>query len=380
MQADSTTTRNYGGTGLGLSITKRIVELMGGRLAVKSEPGIGSAFGFELAFETIDAPDDAPEYTDIDVVEKPHFNGLILVCEDNPMNQHVICEHLARVGLRTVIAENGKIGVEMVKERIQNGQKPFDLIFMDIFMPVMDGVETASAITALNTGTPIVAMTANVMTNEVENYKKSGMNDCVGKPFTTQELWRCLLKYLTPVSVSIAKESEQSQDHDDLQKKLRKRFIKDNQNKYTEIIEAIAVGDVTLAHRLAHTLKTNAGMIGKTELQNAAVEIEFLLKSETIPLAKQMESLENELNGVLEELKPLLAESPNSVVSESLNSEQTPLLFAKLESMLENINPECIDLLDEIRAVPGTEALVKQIENYDFETAARTLGSMLRTS
>ena len=101
------------------------------------------------------------------------------------MNQQVICDHLARVGIRCVTAENGKIGLEMVYDRLHAGQKPFDLIFMDIFMPVMDGVEASSRISALGTNTPIVAMTANVMTGEVDNYKKNGMSDYLGKPFTT---------------------------------------------------------------------------------------------------------------------------------------------------------------------------------------------------
>jgi signal transduction histidine kinase len=203
VQADSSTTRNYGGTGLGLPMTRNIVELMGGTLTVDSVPDAGSTFSFELTFETVEAPDGISEYSEISVVEKPCFDGLVLVCEDNPMNQQVISEHLARVGLRSVIAENGKIGVEMVQERNETGQAPYDMIFMDIFMPVMDGVEADEKITVLEIKTPIVAMTANVMTSELDNYKKCGMVDCVSKPFTTQELWRCLLKYLAPISSTI---------------------------------------------------------------------------------------------------------------------------------------------------------------------------------
>ena len=376
MQADSNTTRNYGGTGLGLPITKNIVELMGGNLMVKSEPDLGSTFSFELIFETIDSSGDLPEYAEIDVIEKPYFYGLILICDDNSMNQQVICEHLSRVGLRTLVAENGKVGVEMVGERIQNGQKPFDMIFMDIFMPVMDGVEAASRIAALGTGTPIVAMTVNVMTYELDHYKKSGMEDCVGKPFTTQELWRCLLKYLTPVSVSFEEETDQTQNDEELRKKLCVKFVKENPNKYSEIAEAIIAGDITLAHRLVHTLKTNAGMIGQSRLQNIARQIELLLKDRTVPLTGQLKSLKVEFDSVFEELKPLLDESAKSVITNSLNSEQTLALFEKLEAMLENINPKCVELLNEILAVPGTQELAWQIEDYDFESAARTLAKM----
>ena len=196
VQADSSTTRTYGGTGLGLAITKNIINLMGGSLAVESLPGVGSMFSFEVDFETTESSDETSGAELFAAVEKPHFDGLILICDDNLMNQEVICEHLSRVGLRTVVAENGKIGVDMVEERMQKGEKRFDLIFMDMFMPVMDGLEAASKIMELNTGTPIVAMTANVMASELETYRRHGMPDCLGKPFTSQELWHILLKHL----------------------------------------------------------------------------------------------------------------------------------------------------------------------------------------
>ncbi|MDR2600313.1 MAG: response regulator [Oscillospiraceae bacterium] len=201
IQANSSTTRHYGGTGLGLTIVKNFVEMMGGTLTVESSSDIGSTFSFEITFETIESSDEINENKDINTIEKPFFDSLVLVCDDNPMNQEVISEHLARVGIRAKLADNGKIGVEMVLERMKKGQEPFDLIFMDMFMPVMDGMEAASKILELNTGTPIIAMTANIMTSELENYEKAGMPDCLGKPFTSQELWQILLKYLTPIDI-----------------------------------------------------------------------------------------------------------------------------------------------------------------------------------
>ena len=197
VQADSSTTRDYGGTGLGLAITKNMVELMGGKLTVESSLGVGITFSFELQFETIDTPVEIAETPVFEKIKKPHYKGVILVCDDNAMNQEVISEHLALVGIQAEIAENGQIGVEKARERINSDKEPFDLIFMDIFMPVMDGLEAATKIREFDDKTPIVAMTANVMSGEQENYKKHGMPDCLGKPFTTQELWRLLSKYLT---------------------------------------------------------------------------------------------------------------------------------------------------------------------------------------
>ena len=368
IQADSSTTRNYGGTGLGLSITKNLVELMGGKLAVESSPGAGAKFSFELLFDTVEASGDISG--DFNLLEKPRFDGLILICDDNPLNQQVICEHLASVGLRTMVAENGQAGVEMVEERIQRGEKPFDLILMDIFMPVMDGVEAASKITALDTKTPMVAMTANIMAGELKKYEEHGMPDSLGKPFTSRELWRLLLKYLKPVGGFAMEESD-----GELQKKLRVNFAKANQAIYAEISEAMAAGEIKLAHRLAHTLKGNAGQIGKIGLFNAAGALEALLKNGLLPGAEDiLNLLKTELAHVLEELNPLLEESGEG--PRPLNIEQAMALFEKLEPMLENINPECVGLVDDIRAVAGAEELARQVEDYDFESASRTLAEL----
>ena len=375
IQADSSTTRNYGGTGLGLAIVKKLVEMMGGELAVKSAPDAGSKFSFEIAFETIDISGDEYDYIQHGVIEKPHFDGLVLVCDDNQMNQQMMYEHLTNVGLQTVVADNGKIGVEKVLERLQKGEKPFDLILMDVFMPVMDGIEAAAKITKLDTGSPIVAVTANVMTGELAKYKEHGMPDSLGKPFTSQELWRVLLKYLTPVGYEPSAE-DREQFESELEKKMRIDFVRSNNNRYAQIVEAIETGDVKSAHRIAHSLRSNAGQIGKTALQRVAGSIESMLTNGLIPPADIMALLETELALVLEELGPLFDEPKAQAESPSMTAEQTRALFEKLRSMLENRNIECLNLLDDIRSIPGMEELAHQIYNYDFSAAIVTLDAL----
>jgi len=305
----------YGGTGLSLPITKSIIEMMGGKLSVDSTPGVGSRFSFDLTFDTIDVSMEEMFQSRIfpKELERPIFNGEVLICEDNFMKQEVIREHLTRVGLKTVIVENGLIGVEMVKSRVRKGEKLFDLIFMDMNMPVMDGLEAAVEIVKLNDKIPIVALTANIMTEDMETYKAHGIADCVGKPFTSQELWRCLLKYLTPVKQSdLQKElikKEDSAPDLEFQKSLEKYFIKANINKYEEISKLIENGDIKLACKLVHTLKGNAGQIGKNRLQSAAASVEHQLADGVNTASpEQMSTLKSELDAVITEFLPLLNE------------------------------------------------------------------------
>ncbi|MCL2077800.1 MAG: ATP-binding protein [Oscillospiraceae bacterium] len=314
-QADSGTTRKFDGTGLGLTIANSIVKQMGGNLSVESTPGVGSVFSFEIVFETIDSPVSDTVHANQNEIEKPYFEGLVLICDDNNMNRQVICEHLSNLGLQTVAVDNGKVGVEKVLKRMVMNQKPFDLIFMDIFMPVMDGLEAVTKLKELEIKTPIVALTANIMAGELEKYRNYGMLDCLGKPFTAQELWRVLLKYLNPIPPPASlNENKQTQNTEQLQKMLMSEFVKNNQTRYKDLTDAIAAGDTKLAHRLMHSLKGNAGFIGKTNLQGIAKEAETLLKAEKSVPMNIMDALETELTLTLEELTTALNQEayPNS--------------------------------------------------------------------
>jgi len=413
MQAETGTTRKYGGTGLGLPITINIIEMMGGKLSIESSPGLGSKFSFELVFDKKETDsEDVKNNHASDYIDKPVLDGEVLLCEDNVMNQQVICDHLARTGIKTVVAENGKIGVDMIKKRIQRGEKQFDLIFMDMHMPVMDGLEAASKITDLKTGVPIVAMTANIMAGDAENYKNYGMQDCVGKPFTSQELWRCLLKYFTPVEAhEKINMPEKTPSIFDLQFQsgLLKLFRKTNCKKFEEISAALDAGDIKKAHLLVHGLKSNAGQIGMPSLQKAASVIESLLKDgENHVTPEQMLILESELNTVLSQIDnefPLEEEQSYSLLGQSagendLMDGNTAREFIKnLEPMLKMGSSDCLNLIEKIRCLPdianpqnmfpdhtagkltGADIelktkLIKQIDDFEFNQAIDTLAEI----
>jgi PAS domain S-box-containing protein len=383
-QAESSTTRKYGGTGLGLAITKNFIEMMGGTLNLKSKPGEGSTFSFELALKLVDVQSKlfSEPASSLSVHEKPSFEGEILICEDNLMNRQVICEHLARVGLKSVIAENGKIGLETVQSRLEKNERLFDLIFMDIHMPVMDGIEAAEKISLLKSGIPIVAMTANIMNDDISGYERVGMKDCIGKPFTSQELWKLLMKYFTPIAWN--KENAANLEHSDneLLQKLINNFVESNENKHNEIIEAISSGDIKTAHRYAHTLKNNAAQLKKHNLQIIAEEIEDNLKdgvNKTTPL--QMEMLASQLAATIAELAPLVkAETPPPPTGKPLSAEDTAALLKKLQPLLENFDIECLQLIDELRAIPQSDELIRHMQNIDFSSALEALGRLGRSN
>ena len=377
MQAESGTVREYGGSGLGLSITKSIVELMGGTLCVESIPGIGSKFSFELSFkaEDIDGEIIPAKQIILNNIEKPTFKGEVLLCEDNTMNQQVITEHLSRVGLTTVIAENGKIAVDIVKNRKSEGVKQFDLIFMDIHMPVMDGLEAASEIIKLGAKIPIVAVTANIMSSDMELYKKSGMNDCVGKPFTSQELWRCLMKYFKPLSWQKENTIGPDQSDNELRQMLIENFVRINRSKSVEISDAISAGDIKLAHRLAHSLKSNAAQLGKILLKEAAAAVEKNLKEgKNLVSPTQMEILETELNAVIAEFSPMVKALP--VTTDSLDKASMRSLFDELTPLLQDGDVECMNYIVKLRLIPGSEELIRQMEDFQFRAAAVTLAGL----
>ena len=178
-QEDNSTTRKYGGTGLGLSISRRIVEMMGGHLTLTSEKNVGTIFTFQIQFKK--ANSEAPVAKEFN----PDLQGsLILLVEDNKVNQFLANALLTSWKAKVDISEDGQDAIDRLKE------KEYDLVLMDLQMPIMDGFEATEHIReVLKSNVPIIGLSANALNGERERSMERGMNDYVSKPFQPEMLY-----------------------------------------------------------------------------------------------------------------------------------------------------------------------------------------------
>ena len=229
-QADSSTSRNYGGTGLGLSISKQLAELMGGEVGVDSTEGVGSTFWFTVPCQLAKG--------EVDVTEKRRSLDRwqasrtlkILLAEDNDVNQLLIKAILNNLTHEVTIAKNGKIATELA------ASGDYDLILMDIRMPIMDGMEATKVIRSSDTSDiPIIALTADISAGNAEDYMKAGMNAVCGKPLDLPVILKTINKLLgEEIHTSLASATSTSPEQQDAEEDATET------NDFAEVLERVA--------------------------------------------------------------------------------------------------------------------------------------------
>jgi PAS domain S-box-containing protein len=297
-QADSSTTKVFGGTGLGLAICKKLTAMMGGSIWVESAVGKGSSFYFTCAFGISDERRQGDRACrDLAGPEKPGGPLCILLAEDDRMNQIFAGTFLKEAGHEVAIAANGEQALEMLKTQ------RFDIVLMDISMPVMDGIQATRAIrSSINGGfdpdIPIVAMTAHALKGDRERFLAAGMNGYVAKPVEFEELIRavdmamgqgreaCVRRAERPGTPDAEAQPQTPPDldrewldghfsgKDAMMRELAGVFLKELPGRLAAMRRALASGESAALAEAAHTLKGSAGVIGASAVRLAALGLE----------------------------------------------------------------------------------------------------------
>jgi CheY-like chemotaxis protein/HPt (histidine-containing phosphotransfer) domain-containing protein len=294
-QVDASTTRKYGGTGLGLAISKQLVEMMGGKVGVTSQEGKGSEFWFTVRLGRSLGLDGEAERAESKFQTIDNLTGRILIAEDNSTNREVALGMLRKLGLRADAVADGAEAINALKSI------SYDLVLMDMRMPVMDGIEATRQIrnpqsAVLNHEIPIIALTANAMQSDRESCLAAGMNDFVPKPIIKAVLQNALTKWLRADEVAIPAATGNvvpSKSVDDMAAIFDRKgvlgrlegdnelaqiifaeFVEDIPRQIQTLKELLKSGDTTGSARQAHSIRGASASVGGEGLRRVATEME----------------------------------------------------------------------------------------------------------
>jgi two-component system, sensor histidine kinase and response regulator len=400
-QGHSSTTRKYGGTGLGLTISRHLARMMGGKVGVNCSPGVGCIFWFNVTLNRINQS-DLPASSPPVAVDFRHDASILLV-EDNEINQEVAKQLLESTGLLVDIAWHGGEAVERVKLR------HYDVILMDMQMPVMDGLEATRLIRQIPAygSVPIIAMTANAFEEDRQQCMAAGMNDFLSKPFDPDTLFAMLIRWIpgplqSPVNPAVNQHRDLSLLDNSPQLNVENglRSFSGKREKYLEMLErflTIHLDDASLieaelekedwetARRMAHTLKGVAALLGLEQVRETAALLERQLISSVS--ANDVSLLNKRLNksmmsgeiAILNLIGKPPKEAPKTTDPFELRQK---VIF--LESALLTYSLEALDIWRDIK--PSLSLLIDservnilhgQFEQYDLPGALESLRSII---